>query len=139
MKINHSFQINSLLKMIPLPRFLENYFAEVNIKALKTITNHCQKPKSKKDRHYNGQKKTDKQRSTKHCTENYRSRNTNLTKNPWVNSCAIYVTLLNYNKHIPVFYSSISKTYFYVSEHNKMENTKTNATVRTVPKYSVKS
>ena len=31
MKINHSFQINSLLKMIP-PHFLENYFAEVKIK-----------------------------------------------------------------------------------------------------------
>ena len=31
MKINHSFQINSLLKMIP-PHFLENYFAEVEIK-----------------------------------------------------------------------------------------------------------
>ena len=38
MKINHSFQINSLLKMIPPPpththtHFLENYFAEVKIK-----------------------------------------------------------------------------------------------------------
>jgi hypothetical protein len=33
MKINHSFQINSLLKMIPpLPHFLQNYFAEVKIK-----------------------------------------------------------------------------------------------------------
>ena len=31
MKINHSFQINSLLKMIP-PLFLENYFAELKIK-----------------------------------------------------------------------------------------------------------
>ena len=31
MKINHSFQINSLLKMIS-PHFLENYFAEVKIK-----------------------------------------------------------------------------------------------------------
>ena len=34
MKINHSFQINSLLKMIPpppSPHFLENYFAEVKI------------------------------------------------------------------------------------------------------------
>ena len=46
MKINHSFQINSLLKMIPPPHthththFLENYFAEVKIKKLKTITNH---------------------------------------------------------------------------------------------------
>ena len=30
MKINHSFQINSLLKMTP--HFLENYFAEVKIK-----------------------------------------------------------------------------------------------------------
>jgi hypothetical protein len=39
MKINHSFQINSLLKMI-FPHFLENYFAEVKIKKLKTITNH---------------------------------------------------------------------------------------------------
>jgi hypothetical protein len=39
MKINHSFQINFLLKMI-LPHFLENYFAEVKIKKLKTITNH---------------------------------------------------------------------------------------------------
>ena len=39
MKINHSFQINSLLKMIS-PHFLENYFAEVKIKKLKTITNH---------------------------------------------------------------------------------------------------
>ena len=41
MKINHSFQINSLLKIIP-PHFLENYFAEVKIKKLKTITNHLQ-------------------------------------------------------------------------------------------------
>ena len=41
MKINHSFQIKSLLKMIP-PNFLENYFAEVKIKKLKTITNHFQ-------------------------------------------------------------------------------------------------
>ena len=33
MKINHSFQINSLLKMIsPPPHFLENYFAEVKIR-----------------------------------------------------------------------------------------------------------
>ena len=40
MKINHSFQINSLLKIIPPPHFLENYFAEVKIKKLKTITNH---------------------------------------------------------------------------------------------------
>ena len=38
MKINHSFQINSLLKMITPPpphthtHFLENYFAEVKIK-----------------------------------------------------------------------------------------------------------
>ena len=40
MKINHSFQINSLLKMIFPPHFLENYFAEVKIKKLKTITNH---------------------------------------------------------------------------------------------------
>ena len=32
MKINHSFQINSLLIMIPPPYFLENYFAEVKIK-----------------------------------------------------------------------------------------------------------
>ena len=32
MKINHSVQINSLLKMIPLPHFLENYFADVKIK-----------------------------------------------------------------------------------------------------------
>ena len=38
MKINHSFQINSLLKFIspppppPPPHFLENYFAEVKIK-----------------------------------------------------------------------------------------------------------
>ena len=35
MKINHSFQINSLLKMIPSPthtHFLENYFAVVKIK-----------------------------------------------------------------------------------------------------------
>ena len=39
MKINHSFQINSLLKMI-FPHFLENYFAEVKIKKLKTIINH---------------------------------------------------------------------------------------------------
>ncbi len=30
MTINHSFQINSLLKMIP--HFLENYFAEVKIR-----------------------------------------------------------------------------------------------------------
>ena len=30
----------------------------------------CQKPKSKKDRHNNGQKKNDKIRSTKHYTEN---------------------------------------------------------------------
>ena len=40
MKINHSFQINSLkLKndSPPPPHFLENYFAEVK---LKTITNH---------------------------------------------------------------------------------------------------
>ena len=41
MKKSHSFQINSLLKMIP-PHFLEKYFAEVNIKKLKTITNHFQ-------------------------------------------------------------------------------------------------
>jgi hypothetical protein len=41
MKINYSFQINSLLKMIsPLSHFLENYFAEIKIKKLKTITNH---------------------------------------------------------------------------------------------------
>ena len=39
MKINYSFQINSLLKMIP-PHFLENYFAKVKIKKLKTIANH---------------------------------------------------------------------------------------------------
>jgi hypothetical protein len=36
MKINHSFQINSLLKMITPPHththFLENYFSEVKIK-----------------------------------------------------------------------------------------------------------
>ena len=32
MKINHSFQINSILKMIPPPPFLENYLAEVKIK-----------------------------------------------------------------------------------------------------------
>ena len=32
MKINHSFQINSLLKMISPLHFLENYFAEVKIK-----------------------------------------------------------------------------------------------------------
>ena len=33
MKINHSFQIKSLLKIIPPPsHFLENYFAEVKIK-----------------------------------------------------------------------------------------------------------
>ena len=34
MKINHSFQINSLLKMTPPPppHFLDNYFAEVKIK-----------------------------------------------------------------------------------------------------------
>ena len=33
MKINHSFKLNSLLKMIPPPfHFLENYFAEVKIK-----------------------------------------------------------------------------------------------------------
>ena len=31
MKINHSFQINYLLKMIS-PHFLEKYFAEVKIK-----------------------------------------------------------------------------------------------------------
>ena len=31
MKINHSFQINSLLKRT-LPHFLENFFAEVKIK-----------------------------------------------------------------------------------------------------------
>ena len=31
MRINHSFQINFLLEVIP-PHFLENYFAEVNIK-----------------------------------------------------------------------------------------------------------
>ena len=37
--LSHSFQINSLLKMIP-PHFLENYFAALNIKKLKTITNH---------------------------------------------------------------------------------------------------
>ena len=34
MKINHSFQINSLLKMIS-PHFLENYFAEVKIKIIR--------------------------------------------------------------------------------------------------------
>jgi hypothetical protein len=39
MKINHSFQINFLLKMIS-PHLLENYFAEVKIKKLKTITDH---------------------------------------------------------------------------------------------------
>jgi hypothetical protein len=33
MKINHSFQINSLIEMIsPHTHFLKNYFAEVNIK-----------------------------------------------------------------------------------------------------------
>jgi hypothetical protein len=32
MKINHSFQINSLLKIISPLHFLENYFAEVKIK-----------------------------------------------------------------------------------------------------------
>ena len=38
MKINHSFQINSLLELTPPPpppphtHFLENYFAEVKIK-----------------------------------------------------------------------------------------------------------
>jgi hypothetical protein len=48
MKINHSFQINSLLKMIPPPPHtsLKNYFAEVKIKKLKTIKkipqNHAQ-------------------------------------------------------------------------------------------------
>jgi len=36
--------------------------------------------KSKKDRQHNGQKKKDKQLSTKHCTENQRSSNTNSTK-----------------------------------------------------------
>jgi hypothetical protein len=41
MKINHSFQINSLLKNdSPPPHFLENYFSAVEIKKLKTITNH---------------------------------------------------------------------------------------------------
>jgi hypothetical protein len=39
MKINHSFPINSLLK-ISFPHFLENYFSEVKIKKSKTITNH---------------------------------------------------------------------------------------------------
>ena len=39
MKINHSFQINSLLKIIFCLHFLENYFVEVKIKKLKTITN----------------------------------------------------------------------------------------------------
>ena len=34
MKINHSFQIHSFLKMIS-PHFLENYFAEVKIKKFK--------------------------------------------------------------------------------------------------------
>ena len=34
-----------------------------------------------KDRQHNDQKKRDKQRSTKHYTENYRSSNTNPTKN----------------------------------------------------------
>ena len=36
MKINHSFQINSILKMIP-PYFLENYLAEVKIKNVHMI------------------------------------------------------------------------------------------------------
>jgi len=37
--------------------------------------------KAKKERQDNGQKKNDKQRSTKHYTENLRSRNTIPTKN----------------------------------------------------------
>jgi hypothetical protein len=37
MRINHSFQINFLLKMIPSPHFFENYFAEVKIKNVHMI------------------------------------------------------------------------------------------------------
>ena len=43
MKINHALISNqfSLKNDSPPPPFLENYFAGVKIKKLKTITNHC--------------------------------------------------------------------------------------------------
>jgi hypothetical protein len=39
--------------------------------------------KSMKDRQHHGQKKKDKQRSTKHYTENQRSNSTSPTNNMW--------------------------------------------------------
>jgi hypothetical protein len=50
-------------------------------KSLKMPKGVIRNRKSKKDRQYNGQKKRDKQLSTKHYTENQRSSNTNPTKN----------------------------------------------------------
>ena len=43
---------------------------------------------SKKGRHHNGKKKENKQRPTKHYTENFKSTNTNLTKTVGERMCS---------------------------------------------------